>query len=125
MNRETYIRAVLECNFAGFKEEIIETAVQKIMERADEDESIKHGRWKHHQYGNTAGYYECDNCGKINSYESSYCPKCGAKMDAPNNARWIKQPNGEYKCSVCGDTTLAPLYECGTCGAQMMSEVEK
>lgn len=40
----------------------------------------KHGRWKHHQYGNTAGYYECDNCGKINSYESNYCPKCGADM---------------------------------------------
>lgn len=46
-----------------------------------EAETIKHGRWKHHQYGNTAGYYECDNCGKINSYESNYCPKCGAKMD--------------------------------------------
>lgn len=40
----------------------------------------KHGRWKHHQYGNTEGYYECDNCGKINSYESNYCPKCGADM---------------------------------------------
>lgn len=43
-------------------------------------EPIKHGRWKHHQYGNTAGYYECDNCGKINSYKSNYCPKCGADM---------------------------------------------
>lgn len=44
-------------------------------------EPIKHGRWKHHQYGNTAGYYECDNCGKINSYKSDYCPNCGARMD--------------------------------------------
>lgn len=42
---------------------------------------VKHGRWKHHQYGNTAGYYECDNCGKINSYKSDYCPKCGTRMD--------------------------------------------
>ena len=32
MNRETYVRAVLECNFAGFKDEIIETAVRKILE---------------------------------------------------------------------------------------------
>ena len=45
------------------------------------EHSEKHGRWIHHQYGNTEGYYECNNCGKINSYESNYCPKCGAKMD--------------------------------------------
>ena len=35
MNQETYIRAILESNFAGFKEEIIETAVKKIMEYDD------------------------------------------------------------------------------------------
>ena len=49
----------------------------------EDSEPIKHGRWKHHQCGNNAGYYECDNCGKINSYKSNYCPLCGAKMDAP------------------------------------------
>ena len=32
MDKETYVRAVLECNFAGFKDEIIETAVRKILE---------------------------------------------------------------------------------------------
>ena len=32
MDKETYIRAVLECNFEGFKDEIIETAVRKILE---------------------------------------------------------------------------------------------
>lgn len=31
MDKETYIRAILECNFAGFKDEIIETAVRKIL----------------------------------------------------------------------------------------------
>lgn len=40
------------------------------------------------------------------------------------HGRWIKQPNGEYKCSICGDTTLVPLYECHTCGAYMQ-EVEE
>ena len=35
MLQETYIRAILECNFAGFKDEIIETAVQRIMEYYD------------------------------------------------------------------------------------------
>ena len=40
MNKETYIRAILECNFAGFKEEIIETAVKKIMEYGDFDSNM-------------------------------------------------------------------------------------
>ena len=53
-------------------------------------EPVKHGRWKHHQYGNTAGYYECDNCGKINSYKSNYCPKCGADMRGGENETDIR-----------------------------------
>ena len=32
MDKATYIRAILECNFAGFKDEIIDTAVRRIME---------------------------------------------------------------------------------------------
>lgn len=32
MTIEENIRAILECNFAGFKEEIIDTAVKKIAE---------------------------------------------------------------------------------------------
>ena len=35
MLQETYIRAILETNFAGFKDEIIETAVKRIMEYYD------------------------------------------------------------------------------------------
>ena len=31
MNKETYIRAVLECIFAGFKDELIEIATISIM----------------------------------------------------------------------------------------------
>lgn len=72
---------------------------------------------------------ECSECGTayrwIEADTMRYCPSCGAKMDAPNNAYWIKQFNGEYKCSVCGDTTLAPLYKCSTCGAKMNGVVEE
>ena len=32
MDKETYIRSVLETNFCGFKDEIIDTAVKKIAE---------------------------------------------------------------------------------------------
>lgn len=59
----------------------MEQTVHNLTQTIAEAVPVKHGRWKHHQYGNTAGYYECDNCGKINSYESNYCPKCGARMD--------------------------------------------
>ena len=61
--------------------------LEKINELIDAVNMLepKHGRWKHHQYGNTAGYYECDNCGKINSYKSNYCPKCGADMRGEEN----------------------------------------
>ena len=32
MNKETYIRAVLESVFAGFREDLIDTAVKKLMD---------------------------------------------------------------------------------------------
>ena len=80
---------------------------------------IKHGRWI--DAGDSK--LHCTSCHgyirRIIPVGYDYCPYCGARMDTPNNAHWIKQLNGEYKCSVCGDTTLAPLYECRTCGARM------
>lgn len=69
-----------ECNLFGDEEEATRYHALSWAINAMNTEP-KHGHWKHHQYGNTAGYYECDNCGKINSYESNYCPNCGAKMD--------------------------------------------
>ena len=42
MDKETYVRAILECNFAGFKDEIIEIAVRRILEyEGDKTESNK------------------------------------------------------------------------------------
>lgn len=84
------------------------------------DYEQKNGRWV-----DTGSGQECSICHEIQYGYDNYrhfCPNCGAKMSTPNNAHWIKQPNGEYKCSVCGDTTLVPLYECHTCGAKMVTE---
>lgn len=88
MNQETYIRAILECNFAGFKEEIIETAVKKIMEYDATVEPIKLGKWARHTVHRADGswYYsgvECSVCGnqengRMRKY--NYCPNCGARM---------------------------------------------
>lgn len=80
MTKEAYILAVLECNFAGFKDEIIEAAVKKILEHADEGELRKHGQWI--PLEKEIGLYECSICGhKILREECNYCPNCGARMD--------------------------------------------
>ena len=80
MSKETYIRAILESNFAGFKEEIIETAVKKIMEY---DDPVKHGKWIEEP-----GMFMCSVCGDAWGEENEdwvmsfrYCPNCGAKID--------------------------------------------
>lgn len=86
MNKETYIRAILESNFAGFKEEIIETAVKKIMEY---DDPIRHGHWIVEEWINTIFCSECGNSWHImdNDTETfNYCPNCGARMDEVDTA---------------------------------------
>ena len=40
MTFETYVREILRCNFAGFKDEIIETAVKRITEFKAESEDV-------------------------------------------------------------------------------------
>lgn len=40
-------------------------------------EPVRHGRWTL----NHAADYECSECGYENTWETAYCPNCGAKMD--------------------------------------------
>ena len=77
------IKAILECYFQGFKEEIIESACNRIVEQ----ENI--GRWiKTPKAVMGEGYmWFCDNCEHQVYQDSSrpypsekYCPNCGAKM---------------------------------------------
>lgn len=43
MTREQNIRAILECNFAGFKDELIDKAVESIVDLSDIDEAYRAG----------------------------------------------------------------------------------
>ena len=43
MTIEQNIRAILECNFAGFKDELIDNAVKSIVDLSDIDEAYKAG----------------------------------------------------------------------------------
>lgn len=42
---------------------------------------VRHGRWRWCGEDRWNDAYECSECGKIHTDDSSYCPNCGAKMD--------------------------------------------
>ena len=65
MDKETYVRAVLECNFAGFKDEIIETALRKILEY---DNGLRSDGMNITEEANKA----CENCQEWDCYECKY-----------------------------------------------------
>ena len=78
------IKAILECNFAGYKEEIIENTCSRIL--ALKCYAEKTGRWIPSPYPEEK--YICSNCGGACWYydvmktvkQSKYCPNCGAHM---------------------------------------------
>jgi hypothetical protein len=81
MTKEQNVRAILECNFTGFKDELIDIAVKNIMALSDKPcEKVAH--W----VGGELGF--CDRCGHWgcasdiwSGCEEEYCPNCGAKME--------------------------------------------
>lgn len=83
MTYKENIKAILECCFAGFKEEIIEAACNRILEIEQ-----KTGHWIMTSdyytgaYG-TIDYVKCSCCGKDSLEEGNFCPNCGAKMVEP------------------------------------------
>lgn len=75
------VKAILECNFAGFKDEIIENATERI---TDLHITERCGRWIHLD-SDTDICSECaywrnkNEQGLISRY--TYCPNCGARME--------------------------------------------
>ena len=77
MTREQNIRAILETNFTGFKDEIIDVAVENIMSLSDEQ-----GEWIEWK-GRFQGVIICSNCNTgfpIFAKDYNFCPNCGADM---------------------------------------------
>lgn len=75
------IRAILECHFAGFKEEIIESACNSILEQEP-----KTGHWI--TIDDCEKFIaKCSECGQIEDSRMigkyAYCMQCGAKMVDP------------------------------------------
>lgn len=86
MTYKENITAILECCFAGFNEEIIEGACNRILEIEP-----KTGHWIMTSdyytgaYG-TIDYVKCSCCGKDSLEEGNFCPNCGAKMVEPKES---------------------------------------
>lgn len=104
MTHKENIRAILECNFAGFKDEIIDNACNRILEQEP-----KTGRWVKKE-NDICWWYVCSECGqeplknKWNYDElSRYCPNCGAKMESEETETWnsmhgqITAPKGTFE----------------------------
>lgn len=91
MGYRNNVKAVLETCFAGFKDELIEAATDRICNLKERplymvkaDGSIeplqKTGKWR-----KAAGLYGCPFCSLVTNYNGyefyDYCPNCGAKLE--------------------------------------------
>lgn len=85
MTYEENVRAILESNFAGFKEEVIDTACKCICDLQSKGKWIK--EWE--EVPITDGimhqpYWSCPRCGrKWEAYSAqfiTFCSKCGMEL---------------------------------------------
>lgn len=83
MTYKENVMAILETCFAGFKEELIEAAADRINELDRTGGNVCVSRWKGNLF---FGHYPnefrfvCSNCnGKIDIM-TRYCPHCGCRM---------------------------------------------
>ena len=110
------IRAILECNFAGFKDEYIEIALDRIMEIINDAPEFK--------------ITEEQAIDKL--HETGWLIEHDKEMTERPHGKWIKQEWG-YVCSVCGesndyayDNNIHKFTDnfCPHCGADMRGEEE-
>lgn len=80
MTYKENITAILECCFAGSKQEIIEAACNRILGlKPKTGHWIMTGDYYTGAYG-TIDYVKCSCCGEDSLEEGNFCPNCGEKM---------------------------------------------
>lgn len=80
MTYKENIKAILECYFPGFKEEIIECACNRIVKQENCGHWIEDTDTWIDIFPAVHGY-RCSECKALNIYDDSYCPNCGVKMN--------------------------------------------
>lgn len=83
---EQNVKAILECIFAGYKDELIDIACRMICTLKDtEEQKLKIGHWIYDEKSDLSkcsicsAYCPHDELGRI---ETHYCSCCGAKMES-------------------------------------------
>lgn len=117
MTYEENVRAILECNFVGFKEEIIDAATQRICEL-----NIPKGITIPPELIEKAARATVEVIEHID---------WGKAIEAYNErltGEWIKTDNrwgiGTWRCSYCDSFYDVKTNYCPTCGAKMKGEEE-
>ena len=83
MTNEQNIKAILQCFFSGYKDEIIDAAAKRILEI----EPVRRGKWI--GVNPMVDTLECSMCGWNilgEEFVTDYCPCCGAKMEEDDGA---------------------------------------
>lgn len=137
MTREENIRAILECNFAGFKDDIIDIAVKRISEIEQRPTFIAKSD------GTIEQIKKCEDC---ISRQDVLTPYKGLKDNdvisvwlirknieqqpsvipyEPKAAHWIVYPKDIYANLVCDNCLSRAPYDCKTnfcptCGRRMV-----
>ena len=117
MTYKENITAILECNFAGFKQEIIDTAVDCIMALSAEP-------------CRTADDYENEiadlhNRLDIAEYDKERYKEEITTLEVKNKGEWIYQQGivpYKWRCNKCEKMFKTDFNYCPNCGADMRGE---
>ena len=154
MSKEANIRAILECNFTGFKDEIIDTAVELICDLECEPitSPSQHLAKQAEDFEEIAmneidKARSCEDCISrediLKSFKEIkfYTNHKGMRIvqlvdvidcvfDAPSvqpqkKGHWIKKRGIGWECSVCNEvSSLIQCNFCPECGADMRGDSE-
>lgn len=84
MTYKENVLAILRCNFAGFREELMQEAADRIneLERTGSANPYSHwiGNLYFGRYPNEARFI-CANCESQMNIMTRYCPYCGCRME--------------------------------------------
>ena len=121
MTYKQNITAILECYFAGFKEEIIDSACNRILEQELDQESYKVSKYdKDHIWYKGNQYISLRRFLEVKAVTQQE-PKTGHWIEVIDEIDSLGNKTWHHKCSICGneDSGWGDYKYCPNCGAKM------